>query len=44
MKYYDKLRKDDKEFYFGEKFNERFMNEYNKIKPIRYHSFLMKSK
>ena len=44
MKYYDKLRKDDKEFYFGEKFNKRFMNEYNKIKPVRCHSFLMKSK
>ena len=44
QKYYDKLRKEDKEFYFGEKFNKKFLNEYNKIKPIRYQSFLMKSK
>ena len=44
QKYYDKLRKEDKEFYFGEKFNKKFLNEYNKIKPIRYQSFRMKSK
>ena len=44
QKYYDKLRKKDKEFYFGEKFNKKFLNEYNKIKPIRYQSFRMKSK
>ena len=42
--YYEKLMKEQKDFYLGEKFNKKFMNEYNKIKPVHYQSFLMKSK
>ena len=43
-RYYDRLRKEDKDFYLGERFNKKFMDEYNKIKPIHYQSFLLKSK
>lgn len=42
--YYDKLRKENKDFYLGEKFNKKFLKEYHKIKPIHYQSFFLKSK
>ena len=31
--------KEKKDFYFGERFRKKLMNEYTKFKPIHYHSF-----
>ena len=42
--YYDLIESEQKEFFLGERFNRKFMNEYNKIKPIHYHSFHKKIK
>ena len=42
--FYNKLIKEKKYFYLGERFNKKLLNEYNKFKPKKYKSFLMKSK
>ena len=42
-KFYDILNKDNKDFYLGERFRKKFMNEYTKIKPIHYRSFFLKN-
>ena len=40
--YYERLKREQKDFYIGEKFNKKFMSEINKIKPIHYKSFFLK--
>jgi CRP-like cAMP-binding protein len=42
--YYNQINKENKDFYLGERFRKKFMNEYTKIKPIKYHSFLLNNK
>lgn len=42
--FYNKLMKEKKSFYLGERFNKKLLYEYNKFKPKHYKSFLMKSK
>ena len=40
--FYNKINKEKKDFYFGERFRKKLMNEYTKFKPIHYHSFFSK--
>ena len=40
--YYERIKREQKDFYIGEKFNKKFMSEINKIKPIHYKSFFLK--
>ena len=40
--YYDRLKREQKDFLIGEKFNKKFMSEINKIRPMHYKSFYLK--
>ena len=41
--FYNKINKENKDFYFGERFRKKLMDEYTKFKPIHYHSFFEKN-